>query len=48
METIIIKSNNQYVVGKGVYEITRVFNKEKTLKDIILEKITNDNNNSHN
>ena len=32
-----------YRIGKGVYEITRSFEKEKKLKDVILEIVTCNN-----
>lgn len=43
METTNGTVNNSYNIGNGVYEIIRVFNDSKSIKDIILEKITNEN-----
>jgi len=48
METILKAENQSYHIGNSNYEITREFNLQKSLKDIILEKITSTEIRLHN
>lgn len=34
-------SNQEYRIGNGIYNINRVFESDKTIKDILMANITN-------
>lgn len=48
MDTLINTGYKTYQIGNSCYEITREFNLQKSLKDIIVEKITSNNVRLHN
>ena len=37
-------ASGSYEIGNAVYEISRVFGENRTLKDILLERITSEKN----
>ena len=43
-----VQSNGEYRIDKGIYNVNRVFTGEKTIKEIIFQKLTCDYSVSHN
>lgn len=42
------QNNREYQVDKGIYHVNRIFNGDKTIKDILCQKITCEYSASHN
>lgn len=43
-----VQNNGEYRIDKGIYNVNRVFTGEKTIKEIIFQKLTCDYSVSHN
>ena len=43
-----VQKNGEYQIDKGIFNVNRVFNGDKTIKDILFQKLTCEYSHSHN